>query len=1148
MKSPTRPRLSRTVLSTQVSALVVAGLSLWGGLPVASAADRYWDNGSTDFNAAADWLGGVPGSADRAIFSTVLLNPSVNAPTSILGATFYSPGAALSASSGPLTLLSSITNSDLAAALYTASPGLTTISAPLVLGAPLATGSAGFSELMGSELLVSGDISGSRGIQKLGFGTLTLSGNNTFTGGVSGNGGNGNFGLTRLNINSDTALGTGAFTINQGNGGSTVGNTSGSARTLANAVTLSTGSGFSSIWDLPVNGSGDLTFTGLSTLTGAAASSCTITVIGGTLTLKGGLAESAAGLGFTKTGSGTLVLGGTVAHTGAFSLAGGAVMLDMNAGGSITNTALTLSLANTNFVLKGAASGSSAQTLAAPSFVNRTGIAVDGNGGAGTTLTISNTWSRSGGSTLAVQLTGNAALASAPVVSSGGLVIGTGNAAFATVTDSGGTGFATTSGANVVRYTAATTMTATDSGSTINYVTKVTDAGYAAGTLTLTGGNRTFNSLQIDTSAGAGTLDLAGTTLSLSDRGLLFTGTNNFTIQAGVLGGVAELVLHQFSSGTVTISAPIGGVASNVANLTKDGPGTLLLSGANLYANGTVVNEGTLAVTGSLKGTLIATGATVATSGTVSLQAAGAVNSSTLTVSGSGKLVQTVANAISGSAAVTVNGFLGTANATLSLANNYSGITTLTSGNLNLGDPAAIGTGTLSISGGRLDNTSGTAMTLANNNAITFGGGTVFAGTNSLNLGTGAINLGTLVRNIVVSANTLTFGGVASGAGGGLTKNGPGTLALNAANTYTGITTAGGGVLLLNDAGALPGGQGTAGGLSNLTIAGGVVGLGAGNFTRQIGTTATDLQFTSAGGGFAAYGAPRSVNLGGAGATLTWASTSFLPNPNQASAVLVLGAASATHTVDFQNPIILGSATATRTVQVDDGAATVDGKLSGSLTSAGGTVGFAKIGAGTLELSASNTYNGLTSVVAGKLLLTGDLTGTAGVNVAGGATLGGSGAITTAGNGSVILFSGASLAPGNTVGTLTATLTLGQFDISGAAGGTGAFKFELGTTSDQVKIVTGALNIGAGVLNFDDFVFGDAGGFGTGTYTLFDTSAGIVGSLGGNLSGTVGGLTGTLSLSADTQDLLLTVVPEPGCAALLLGGLGTLLGFRRRRV
>ena len=54
--------------------------------------------------------------------------------------------------------------------------------------------------------------------------------------------------------------------------------------------------------------------------------------------------------------------------------------------------------------------------------------------------------------------------------------------------------------------------------------------------------------------------------------------------------------------------------------------------------------------------------------------------------------------------------------------------------------------------------------------------------------------------------------------------------------------------------------------------------------------------------------------------------------------------------IDFQNPINFGGAN--QTVEVDDGSAATDAKLSGALTNGGLT----KTGAGTLWLSASNNY------------------------------------------------------------------------------------------------------------------------------------------------------------------------------------------------
>jgi hypothetical protein len=51
-----------------------------------------------------------------------------------------------------------------------------------------------------------------------------------------------------------------------------------------------------------------------------------------------------------------------------------------------------------------------------------------------------------------------------------------------------------------------------------------------------------------------------------------------------------------------------------------------------------------------------------------------------------------------------------------------------------------------------------------------------------LNLGSGVVTLGA-TRQVTVTANTLTVGGVISGTSYGLTKTGNGTLVLGGANT-----------------------------------------------------------------------------------------------------------------------------------------------------------------------------------------------------------------------------------------------------------------------------------------------------------------------------------------------------------------------------
>ena len=237
-------------------------------------------------------------------------------------------------------------------------------------------------------------------------------------------------------------------------------------------------------------------------------------------------------------------------------------------------------------------------------------------------------------------------------------------------------------------------------------------------------------------------------------------------------------------------------------------------------------------------------------------------------------------------------------------------------------------------------------------------------------------------------------------------------MALSNTNTYSGVTSIDGGVLRLDSAGALPGGIAATGGTSNLTFNGGVLGLATGDFKRSlnIATTANAVTFTGPGG-WAAYGADRLVNLGGASASITpgTAGTGFNGK------VLILGAASATHMVTLQNPLALG---ASYTIQVDDGAAPIDATLSGVVS---GPWPIIKTGAGTLALSAANTNvlgGNPTQVTAGTLLVNGSLTAASNyVVVLRGATLGGSGSI----SGFVSVTSGASLQPTvtGTPGTLT---------------------------------------------------------------------------------------------------------------------------------
>ena len=83
---------------------------------------------------------------------------------------------------------------------------------------------------------------------------------------------------------------------------------------------------------------------------------------------------------------------------------------------------------------------------------------------------------------------------------------------------------------------------------------------------------------------------------------------------------------------------------------------------------------------------------------------------------------------------------------------------------------------------------------------MTWGGSYTFAGSNALSL-SGAVAL-TANDTVTVSANTLSMGGAISG-GFALAKQGPGTLVLAGANSYTGATTVSLGILNVESAAAL---------------------------------------------------------------------------------------------------------------------------------------------------------------------------------------------------------------------------------------------------------------------------------------------------------------------------------------------------------
>jgi uncharacterized delta-60 repeat protein len=211
------------------------------------------------------------------------------------------------------------------------------------------------------------------------------------------------------------------------------------------------------------------------------------------------------------------------------------------------------------------------------------------------------------------------------------------------------------------------------------------------------------------------------------------------------------------------------------------------------------------------------------------------------------------------------------------------------------------------------------------------------------------------------SGGTYTFTAITN-----LVHTGVGTTRLTADNAYSGKTYVHGGVLRLDTQLAIPGGiavnsGNTSDGWSHIAIEGGVLGLGFSDFSRALGSGNDQVEFKG-NGGFAAYGADRTVTFGGSLGKLRYGNDGFVPDGSS----FILGSHDATHKVSLLNPLDVG--TFSQVVLTPEGPAAVEGELAGSLSGAGRLI---KLGLGTLRLGATNLHSGGVEVAEGRLLAAG---------------------------------------------------------------------------------------------------------------------------------------------------------------------------------
>ena len=581
---------------------------------------------------------------------------------------------------------------------------------------------------------ISGAIGGIKTIDlvKSGAGTLTLSGNNTFTGGVTINAGT-------LQVDSAGALNSNS----------------------PNAVTFGSGSNGT----LSLNGN-SVTVAGLN-----GDSSATVSGSGAALTINNAGNDSyygflIGGMSVVKTGAGTLFLGNGNSFGGGLQVQQGTLAVTTinseGTNGPLGPNPVTLGSSGHTGTLEwdGAEQyelahfftlqGGGGEIIAIGSPLNLGGF-IMGPGG----LTIV--------SGLAVTLSNYGNSFSGGLNVDGFLVIPSINNAGTNGTLGANT--SVTLGSNAVSgtleysgATASSTMAFTLSSGGGNFQidassTNLTLSGVIGGTGALTKtGNGTLTLSGNNTYSG-GTLINLGTLNVSADNNLgavPASPTTNITFSSGTLqfAGAMSLsanrsILLSSFGGTIDTQAnavSIPGLIAGTTSLTKVGAGTLTLSGNNTYSGGTIVSGGTLRTTGA--GTL--------GTGPLAINAASGVTSSVNL--GNNQNVSSLSGTVGGTGAVSLS--IGSG---VTLTDNQSSGNTAFQGVLiNSGTFAKSGTSSLEING---------APTLNANSMLQVNGGKL-----RFNFVTGAATIGTGVTATVSSGATLELAGSVSALSSGANR------------------------------------------------------------------------------------------------------------------------------------------------------------------------------------------------------------------------------------------------------------------------------------------------------------------------------------------------------------------------------------------
>ncbi|EHH4742411.1 autotransporter outer membrane beta-barrel domain-containing protein [Salmonella enterica subsp. enterica] len=889
-------------------------------------------------------------------------------------------------------------------------------------------------------------ISGSGQVVKSGDDALTLSGNNSYTGGTLISDGT----LVASNVE---ALGSGDVTDNA-------------------TLELNTGGDF----DNAISGSGQVVKSGDETLTLSGANSYTggTTISGGTLvasnvealgsgditdnaTLElntGGTFDNAiSGSGqVVKSGDETLTLSGTNTYTGGTTISGGTLIAThVNAlgTGAIDNRASLLLDASGQFAVTDLTTESGGNTEI----------------GAGSTLQAT-TLTQKSDSTLTINLNSNTA---DPVIHAASQVSLAGTLDITGVGDVLDSDPASTDDLDTFTLIASDKTIAGDfekltvagmDADLADFITvdgRIDDTGkqyelttaltwYADRDDAVTDAHGTFNLTNADGSFAVNTVlenvdatldpDSAtgwdGTSLIKQGAGtLILNAENTYTGGTTISGGTLVATnVDALGSGDVTDDATLelntGGTFDNAISgsgqVVKSGDKMLTLSGANSYSGGTLISDGTLVA-----------------SNVEALGTGDVTNDAVLELNTGGDFD----NAISGSGQVVKSG---DETLTLSGSNTYTGGTLISDGTLVASNVEALGTGDvtdnatleMNTGGDFINNIGGTGrVEKSGDDALTLSGSNTYTGGTTINDGTliatsvDALGSGDVTNNAVLELNTGGDFINNIGGTGRVEKSGDETLTLSGSNTYTGGTLISGGTLVATNVEALGTGDVTDNAVLELNT--------GGDFINNIGGT-----------GRVEKSGDDTLTLSGSnsytGGTLISSGTLVATN------VDALGS---------------GDVTDNATLELNTGG-TFDNAISGS-----GQV--VKSGDETLTLSGANSYTGGTLISGGTLVATsvealgsGDVTDNAVLELNTGGTfdnaISGSGQVVKSGDKTLTLSGANSYTGGTTIsgGTLVASNVeaLGSGDIDNYASlqlnASGQFVTANLTTHDNAITAIGA--------------------------------------------------------------------------------------------